>query len=397
MKKNILNLFFLLLCITSYSQINFEKGYFTTNSGEKKECFIKNKDWKNNPDFIEYKFSQEDEAKTIKIDEIKEFSIDNQSKFVRKTINLDRLVGNEVLLNGDRRSEIKSETILLKCIIQGTANLYSYTDSSFFTYFFNINDSEIEQLIFKKNVNDNNNVIEFNQYKQQLQNALKCEQITKDDIEKLSYKSESLTAFFMKFNGCVNNTEAINYGAKQKKDWFNFYIRPGVVYQSANIYNSVLLTAGANFDKNITYRMGAEFEFILPFNNSKWAITVEPSFQKYKNEVTHKSLPLSVDFNAIDLPIGLRHYFYLSKESKVFLNLNYFLNFTTGSKMYYGQYSQDYDVNPSNNFGGGIGYSYRNRFSLEFRYSLKRNLLNDYVNWKSDYQFSSLILGYRLL
>lgn len=396
MKKNILNLFFLLLCITSYSQINFEKGYFVTNSGEKKECFIKNKDWKNNPDFIEFKFSEESEPQIIKKEEIKEFSIDNKSKYIRKTIDIDRLVGSEVKLYSGRKTEIKNETVLLKCLVQGNANLYSYTDSSFFTYFFNVNDSEIEQLIFKKTINDNNNIIEFNQYKQQLQNALKCNEITKTDIERLRYNGESLTAFFLKNNSCFTSTEVIDFAAKDKKDWFNLYIRPGVAFQSTNIYNEVLLTAGGDFGNKTSYRIGVELEFFLPFNNSKWAITLEPSFQNFKNEVTNRSLPLTIDYSAIDLPLGLRHYFYLSKDSKIFLNLNYYINFSSGSKIYYGYYSQEYDVNPSNNFGGGIGYAFKNRFSLEYRFSAKRNLLNDYVNWKSDYEFSTIVLGYRL-
>lgn len=396
MKKNILVLSFLLLCVASFSQINFEKGYFITNSGDKKECLIKNKDWKNNPDHIEYKFSEDNEPQIIRIQEMKEFSIYSKSRYIRKTINIDRLVGTEVSLYSGRKTEIKNETIFLKQMVQGNANLYSYTDSSFFTYFFDVNDSEIEQLIFKKTINDNNKIIGFDQYKQQLKNALKCNQINKTDLERLRYNGESLTAIFLKNNSCFPETSVTNFASKAKKDWFNLHIRPGVVFQSANIYNDVLLSAGADFGNETSFRIGAEFEFIPQFNNSKWAVTLEPSFHNFKNEETNRSYPLTIDYKAFDIPIGLRHYFYLSKNSKIFVNLNYFINLKLVSKAYYGYYSKELDVAPSNNLGGGIGYSFKNRYSIEFRYSAKRNLFDTYANWMSDYQFSSLILGYKL-
>ena len=48
MKKTLTFIFILTSIITS-AQINFEKGYYISNSGEKTECFIKNIDWMNNP------------------------------------------------------------------------------------------------------------------------------------------------------------------------------------------------------------------------------------------------------------------------------------------------------------------------------------------------------------
>ncbi len=395
MKKNILNLFFLLLCITSYSQINFEKGYFITNSGDKKECLIKNKDWKNNPDFIEYKFSQEDEAKTIKIDEIKEFSIENQSKYIRKNIDMDRLAGNDVLINGDRTSEIKNETIFLKCLIQGKANFYIYTDANFFAYFFDVNGSKTEQLIFKKSFTDRG-VQFFNQYKQQIQNALQCETITKNDINKLVFKLESLYNIFLKYNMCSNPDEMVNYTAKKKKDFFNLRIRPGVVFQNAKFYSTSDVTSEVNFDNRATLTIGAEMEFIMPFNNNKWAVIVEPAFQSYKSEASGFTKVSSIDYKTIDLAAGMRHYFYLSDKSRIFVNVNFYTTFSFDSRLYNGSYEQDFEIFPTSNFGIGLGYSYKSKYSVEFRYATKKDLIKHYTNWNADYQFSSIMLGYKL-
>ena len=53
MKKQILLLLTTILSLNSYSQINFDKGYFINDSNQKVDCLIKNIDWKNNPTEIE--------------------------------------------------------------------------------------------------------------------------------------------------------------------------------------------------------------------------------------------------------------------------------------------------------------------------------------------------------
>jgi len=54
MKKLFTFLLMLTACFT-YSQINYEAGYFIDNNGKKTECLIKNVAWKNSPLNFEYK------------------------------------------------------------------------------------------------------------------------------------------------------------------------------------------------------------------------------------------------------------------------------------------------------------------------------------------------------
>lgn len=395
--RNYLPMFFLFLSLTtSYSQVKFEKGYFINNLGQKTECLIKNKEWKSNPNVIEYKSTAEDKVTELKIEEIQEFCIYESSKYIRKKINIDRSVGLDADLSGKRNITLKKETIFLKYLIEGSANLYGYSDANFYTYFFDVNNSETEQLIYKKTINDKNSIVEYEQFKQQLLNTMKCDQIKIEEIEKLSYNKDKLVSIFNKYNGCTDNTLTNNYNSKKRSDVLNLYIRPGIVFQNSDISNSLFTNSGAQFGKNTTFRIGCELEVILPFNNSKWAIIVEPNYSSYNVESTHKSTPLYLDYKAFNVPVGFRHYFFLSDSSKLFVNLSYSLNFSMNSKMFYGYFNQDFDLDPADNLDAGIGYSYKNKYSVEFRFGTEKDLLSDYVNWEAHYQSSSIILGYKL-
>jgi hypothetical protein len=43
-------------------------------------------------------------------------------------------------------------------------------------------------------------------------------------------------------------------------------------------------SGNAKFDNKISFRIGLEAEFILPFNKNKWAVFAEPTYQYYKTE-----------------------------------------------------------------------------------------------------------------
>ena len=82
MKKQLLFLLITILSFNCYSQISFEKGYYIDNSNQKTNCLIKNIDWKNNPTQFEYKLSENSESKKKTIESIKEFGINNISKYI---------------------------------------------------------------------------------------------------------------------------------------------------------------------------------------------------------------------------------------------------------------------------------------------------------------------------
>ena len=188
MKKQFLFILITILSFNGYSQISFEKGYYIDNTNQKTNCLIKNVDWKNNPTEFEYKLSENSESKKTTIKSIKEFGIDNITKYIRSTVNIDRSSENTNNLSNHKNPIFQREELFLKVLIEGKANLYQYTDSNLKRYFYNKENSNIEQLIFKSYKTTENNIGKNNRFRQQLWVDLKCPNFKTSKIENVKYK-----------------------------------------------------------------------------------------------------------------------------------------------------------------------------------------------------------------
>ncbi|WP_111710122.1 outer membrane beta-barrel protein [Lutibacter citreus] len=395
MKNQLLVILITFLSTLSYSQISFEKGYYITNNGEKVECEIKNIDWKNNPLEFEFRLSENTEKnkKTIKL--VKEFGIYNYSKYIKRTVNIDRSSKNINNLSTTINPVFKEEELFLKVLVNGQSNLYQYEDGNLVRFFYSIdNSNNIEQLIFKNYKSSGNLIRVNNRFKQQLLVSLKCEHIKIKDLKKISYEKDDLVKLFVLYNQC-GNSELVNFEEKQKKDLFNLTIRPRINNSSLAIANISTYDKDANFGNITGFGFGMEAEFILSFNKSKWAILLEPTYQYYKSEIELTTVNAKVDYKSIELPIGIRYYFFLNSNSKFFINGSYIIDIPNNSKINYNS-SSNLEISNSTNLGLGIGYKHNDKYSLELRYKTNRDLLRNYNLWRSEYKTISVIFGYSI-
>jgi len=60
----------------------------------------------------------------------------------------------------------------------------------------------IQQLIYKKYLNKFKKVRENNNFRQQLLNALKCEEVSESKLKNLEYKEKEITELFKIYNSC---------------------------------------------------------------------------------------------------------------------------------------------------------------------------------------------------
>ncbi|HLS31621.1 MAG TPA: hypothetical protein VK021_12250 [Flavobacteriaceae bacterium] len=197
MKNQLLVFLLLFLSFNSYAQITFEAGYFIDWDNQKTNCLIKNLDWKNNPTEFEYKLTENSEPQKATIENVKEFGIDDISKYVGRNVLIDKTYNDEIKrLTEESRPVFQEDEVFLKVLVEGKANLYAYVEGRLQKYFYSVNDSQAEQLIFKKNLDKNSNIRTNNAYKQQLFNDLKCSTISDKRIERLQYKRKDLINFF---------------------------------------------------------------------------------------------------------------------------------------------------------------------------------------------------------
>lgn len=385
----------LIFTANTYAQIIYEKGYYITNADEKIDCLIKNVDWENNPTDIDYKINENSEKKNITINKIKEFGIYDISKFVRANVAIDRSSNSLNKMSYKKEPVFKDELLFLKVLVEGESNLYEYVDRNLYRYFIKTEEIDLEQLIYKEYLTGQSKILKNLGYKSQLWKYLKCSTFSIKTVEKINYKRRDLVSFFIAYNTCNDHTYE-TYSKKQKRDFFNLSIRPGINSSSLSIDNFTTSNpiVTADFDTETSYRFGIEAEFILPFNKNKWAFIIEPTYQSYASTFDFENDGITVDYASIELPVGVRHYFFLNKNSKIFVNGAAIVDLVIGDSALTYNSGRVLEIKPIANFGYGIGFKYKNKYSIEVRNQTNKNLLRSFRFWNSQYRTLSLIVGY---
>ena len=189
----------LLFGIVVNAQINFEKGYFITNSNEKVECYIKNLDWWSNPSEFDYKINlNEKESTTAKINDVKEFTIEGESKYKRFEVNIEKSETMQSNLSQSKYPVWEKQTLFLKILIDGEASLYSYTESSILKFFYSTKTKPIEQLVFITYKTEDEIVKTNSMFRQQLYNNVRNEDTKDIDYNSIEYNSNALIALVSK-------------------------------------------------------------------------------------------------------------------------------------------------------------------------------------------------------
>ncbi|MGI9551624.1 MAG: hypothetical protein ACR2MT_10520 [Aurantibacter sp.] len=400
------------LVILSFSaanaQINFEKGYFINNIGERTDCLIRNVDWKNNPTSFEYKLSEGGETQVANMGYTQEFAVDGSPKFVRKKVDMNRSSDMEATLEFNREVTFSEEELFLKVLVEGNAILYYYEEGNLRRFFYSLDGSPVRQLVYKRyrrstRAMEQNRafkhraVAENTEYKQQLLNSLECSAISRAAFAKLTYRSSPLTNLFNKYNKCID-PDYIEGNKSSGGFIFNVSVRPGVNFSSLEVISTAGFS-GTTFEDKTSFRAGLELEVVLPFNKNKWSIVFEPTYRNYQSDGTGSSFlntssaPITADYSSIEFAIGARHSIFINDGSKIFIT-GYLLNdMETGAKL---NTPTEYIINPLSNFAVGLGYKYGNKVSLELRYDDTRELLR-YNNVKSKFNNISVVLGYTFL
>ncbi|HEY5825429.1 MAG TPA: hypothetical protein VIT44_13735 [Cyclobacteriaceae bacterium] len=385
---------FLLLVIVLISthclaQSNFQKGYFIDNNNQKHECYIKDNDWLNIPETFKYRLQPDSEELSISVSEVKEFKTDN-NKYIRAQVDIDNSSSNTV--SQIRKPEFTNEALFLKVLVEGKANLYYSRAKGEDKFFFNKGTEPITQLIYKRYFISNTQTGVNNDFQNQLKTELNCRNYIDSRFQSLRYDRKVLENFFVDHNQCMGDTTA--QVKSDSKSAFHLKITPGIDFASMKA-RSLSHDDIAKFDSEVNFRIGAEFETVLPFNRNKWALFAEPVFQSYSStsESTTK-----VDYKSLELGLGPRHYFVLNTDHRLFLTGLLILDFPLKHEVSFPVVTYT-AKSVSTNLALGAGYNYK-KLSIECRYYFKRT--NTGIspgaapNILLDYKKASIILGYRI-
>ena len=147
MNKILCFIIVILIGFQSFAQIRFEEGYYIDNNGNRTECLIKNIDWRDNPTEFKFKLNDNAEVESKNIEEIKEFGIYEESRFIKAKVEIDHSSKERIdQMSKNKDPEFSSETLFLRVLVSGKANLYEYGQSDSKKYFFSVDEKEIKQL-----------------------------------------------------------------------------------------------------------------------------------------------------------------------------------------------------------------------------------------------------------
>lgn len=406
MRKNFILLSIIFITLNSWSQNTFQPGYIITTSGQKLDCLIKDKNWKINPRDIDYKLTLESETLNATIKDIKEFSVPTKFHFVRAQVQVDKTTDDIPKLGYKRGPEYVSDTLFLKYIVEGEQSLLYYEDVYFYTYFMENSSGEFHQLVHKLYLikqQYGDRIGENNLYQQQLIAELKCESLSRSKLEHINYSKKALIKVFEDYHLCKGVTWH-TYIKDRNKSLFELSIRPGINRSSLQAKSSFSNIFDLKFDTQSSFRIGVELAFVLPFNNNKWNIITEPTYQYfqgnqsiYHDDIWKGEAKVELNYQSIELPFGIRHHFFLNKKSSIFIDGLGVLDFPINSSLKYQRIDNslihDLEVKSILYIAFGLGFKYQ-KFSFQYRYYPKRDILDYHYAWTGDFQNSSFILGY---
>lgn len=404
MKKT--SLFFALFSFAFFfGQIKFEKGYYISNDNQRVDVLVKNMDWKNNPTYFEYRKTEDAAIQKLTIDDVQVFEVLGESKYVRNNVMIDRSNPNLSQISEERDPKFNQELLFLKELVPGDAALYEYTAGNLIRYFIKKGDKPTEQLVYKSYMKDLSSLTYNEDYKIQLKNELNCDAITSKDTNDVRYEKNSLEKLFVKYNTC-KSSDYVSKIKQTAKGKLNLNLRPRLTSSKATI-GTVSKIYRSNFDNELDFGMGVELEYVLPFNKNKWAVIVEPTYRSYSSEINdiesvglRRNYSSTIKYQSIQFPIGLRHYFYINANSKLFINASVVIDAPFSST-----FEQKIEnVPPFNelkltakpNAAFGAGYNFRGKYAVEVRYFTETNITTDYVFISSPYNAVSFILSYNL-
>ena len=317
------NLSFFALVFTFYSSIAQHdiKDYFIDDDGLKTVCYIDVKEWSRNPKSFRYKLAEKGQILNGSVTNVKEFVV-GETMYVRTDVQIDNTSSNTDSLKTTKAPEWKDETLFLSVLVDGKADLFYCKRGGKDHFFYRIDNNSPVQLIHNlylipKTDTQERRIATNNTYWNQLMNDVNCLNYSAERLKSLHYDIGVLVKYFKKQNECWGG-DVKSADVLEKRN-FQISMKPGI--NVAHAEGKVAGTLYEDYDVNTGFRIGAEFQFSLPFYRKKLAAWFEPAWQSYSsNGKTNQDR--TVSYQSFELSLGLRHYFFLSRDASLFLDEN---------------------------------------------------------------------------
>lgn len=399
----------------TYCQQNFLDGYIIDLEGDTVKGLIDFRNWDKSPGMVTFVNKTSMEAVRYKPLSIYGFGVNNEHY-------LGTVIETEVSpfmlddLQYGSELRIKNDTAFLLNLIQGEKCLFFYKNPLGKEMFYVRQGMEIQLLVQKKYLADDENGKtvwrENRQFIGQLSLYLRdCPKIT-SKLGSTNYNYRSLKSLFQYYDQCANSKIV------SEKKYVKFTTGAGIL---AGIAGTSLDFRGeapgylvdADFSKSVNFSGGAFFEITMARNMAKWSIVNEIVYTNFKTSGNYEQVESADKFQKTSSTIGFSYlklntiarFNYPAGRFSVFANIGmsngYSLSnvnhrqvevqfYSTHRTYNYPvlEYYRKYEQGLLAGFGGRYG-----KFSLEARYE-RGNGMSEYINLNSLTERVYLLAGY---
>lgn len=388
------------------AQQRFAKGYFIDRSGQRTECEIQtaNFDFMNDSGgVLSYRLDKDAEYSTKSFSLIETFFIEGVGKYIRFDIALDDSELADKLLGVTGTPEFNHVDALLYVKVEGQASLYVYPSRKGDKYFFRVKGDTlpIRQLYFKRWKPNPNNIKEMPMFRQQLLKEVNCGEHKEAFFGSIPYQLEALRTVFEEYNACKGDASVSYKDDPKRKVAIGVTVFAGVRQTKLAYING---TAPGEIDGN-PLAFGAEAEFL--FFPGKWALFLRPEYVSFSGSYSGKGMQgnqiydSKADPVSVNIPIGVRRYFGLAAEHRVFVD------FAVGMSSLSGHVVTTADIGgapikvynePFKNvpfFSLGAGYVFNKRIGVDFIYNSRKNIFPQIASGKEEALYSEFGMNFR--
>ncbi len=427
--KRVYSLLCLLLCLLLWNGIctaqkNFIPGVIYESNNDSVAGFINFVDWELNPKIITFKKDQQAPEQSFNATQIKGFRV-KEYRYIASIAGVDKTphhLTEEHLLVENKNYQV-TDTIFLKVVYLGVANLYYLKDADFKPhYYIEVQPEGLIELsnrivLVKNKHEDNQYAKKSDKYKKELNYYLgkDCPEIKKL-ADAANYDEASFVKVLKVYNSCKTPTigTAINQGNTIKTNQFGF-----LAGLSKNYLFSQYHFTDKNTGKAITPKftpinslvLGIQFNHTLPFHKGSWNIysdiilkntVFKTSFINYQYTPDYYG-KMFIRLKSISSRINVQlRYLYPGEKLKPFISIGpgFTLNVINSSEVIqYDHFKTDVSKRLVETYSrkafsagvlGGAGVQYH-QFSLELRAEFSDGA---YLHTKNRSYY--LLLGYKL-
>ncbi len=382
-------LFFILCTSTVVGQIEFEPGYYVTNSGEKIVGQIGNELWRLAPQ--EFLFiDQNGQKTTIAIEEASGFGIEGKEKYQRATVGIDQSTDIISEMTEFSAPVFDTQTVFLLIKVKGNATLYQYLWEGYPRFFLSTDGGEqVSPLVYKQYRPNDEQIGENVQFRQQLLAKLSDQGIEIADVRSLRYAIKDLTKLIEKANNTgVSNVSTGNFIRERTE----IGLRAGLTRWTLNLES--------RFDPdligpNVGGRVGVDFAVMFPLKRASIATCISPNLSFFRHSTELRSVPVDIKYMAIDVPFGLRVYFSSGESSRIFVGGGYSLVVNIPASKF--EYESGYYIPILTSFGsntlyGELGLAINKNYSIQVIH-LQRDIWSGVFG---GFSMTSLVFGINL-